>query len=352
MNDIEWKSFILTDIFDIASTNSGIDKNKIKNGSIEGKNPYITRTDKNNGIDEFIVEQDYKLNNGNVITIGLDTQTVFYQPHAFYTGQNVQILSNDHLNKYNGLYLVNLLKIVLEKFNWGGNGATLTRLKNSRILIPINDEGLPNYNYMESITKKTITAKIEKYEKYIAHRKSQLNYKQIETLANKEWGEFYIKDLFNVLSGKRLTKDNMIEGKIPFIGATSFNNGITNYVSNKNESLDCNVLGVNYNGSVVENFYHPYPCIFSDDVKRFHLKEYEDNKHVLLFFKSIILQQKVKYMYGYKFNSKRMNEQVILVPINELNKPDYEYMEQYMINTEINKLNAYEKYINNMKSIT
>ena len=167
MDNIEWKSFVLTDVFDITSTNSGIDKNKIKEINIEGKNPYITRTDKNNGIDGFIIEQDYELNNGNVITIGLDTQTVFYQPHSFYTGQNIQILSNAQLNKYNALFLVNLLKIVLKKFNWGGNGATLTRLKNSRILLPINDEGLPNYEYMEKYMKLKENELIQRYSKYI-----------------------------------------------------------------------------------------------------------------------------------------------------------------------------------------
>ena len=44
-------------------------------------------------------------------------------------------------------------------------------------------------------------------------------------------------------------------------------------VSNTNNSLDRNVLGVNYNGSVVENFYHPYEAIFSDDVKRIHWQD-------------------------------------------------------------------------------
>lgn len=149
MCKIRWKTFILSEIFDITSTNSGIDKNKLKNKCVDGNIPYVTRTDKNNGIDMFITEQDYELNEGNVITIGLDTQTVFYQPHSFYTGQNIQILTNEHLNKYNGLFLVNLLKIVLEKFNWGGNGATLSRLKNSRILIPITNDDKPNYEYME-----------------------------------------------------------------------------------------------------------------------------------------------------------------------------------------------------------
>lgn len=40
----------------------------------------------------FVTEQPlhYKVDEGNVITIGLDTQTVFYQPASFYTGQNIQ----------------------------------------------------------------------------------------------------------------------------------------------------------------------------------------------------------------------------------------------------------------------
>ena len=97
-DDVKWDSFILSDVFEITSTRSGIDKNKIKNIELQGNNPYITRTDRNNGFDLFITEQDYELNEGNVITIGLDTQTVFYQPHSFYTGQNIQILNNEHLN--------------------------------------------------------------------------------------------------------------------------------------------------------------------------------------------------------------------------------------------------------------
>lgn len=82
-------------------------------------------------------------------------------------------------------------------------------------------------------------------------------------------------DICNINSGVRLTKANMNEGKKLFIGATDSNNAITNFISNSNKSLDENVLGVNYNGSIVENFYYPYECIFSDDVKRISFKDDE-----------------------------------------------------------------------------
>lgn len=121
----------------------------------------------------------------------------------------------------------------------------------------------------------------------------------------------------------------MDSGDIPFIGATDSNNGITGWIATPNVSFDKNVLGVNYNGSVVENFYHGYGCVFSDDVKRLHLKHYADNKFVLLFFKAVILQQKTKYTYGYKFNGQRMMRQKILLPVDVQGNPDYTYMEQY-----------------------
>ena len=124
----------------------------------------------------------------------------------------------------------------------------------------------------------------------------------MKTLDQCNWKEFRLEDIFTIDPGVRLTTANMTMGKRPFIGATDSNNGITAFVDNTNKSLDSNVLGVNYNGSVVENFYHPYEAIFSDDVKRLHLKEVENNKYICLFIKQSLLKQKAKYQYGYKFN--------------------------------------------------
>ena len=121
----------------------------------------------------------------------------------------------------------------------------------------------------------------------------------------------------------------MRPGNKPFIGATDSNNGVTAFTSSTNASEDSNVLGVNYNGSVVENFFHPYTCLFSDDVKRFRTKQVAGNKYIYLFLKTVILQQKSKYAYGYKFNEERMQKQIILLPTTDDGKPDYNYMEQY-----------------------
>ncbi len=172
-----------------------------------------------------------------------------------------------------------------------------------------------------------------------------VEYNELKKLSECEWRQFYIGNIFDIFSGKRLESHNMENGITPFIGAVDSGNGITNYISNVNESLDKNVLGVNYDGSIAEAFYHQYYCLFSDSVKRFHLKYHPDNKYVLLFMKTIILQQKPKYNYGYKFNGTRMKRQIIMLPITNTGEPDYEYMEQYMKNLMIKKYQSYLDYI-------
>ena len=101
-----------------------------------------------------------------------------------------------------------------------------------------------------------------------------------------------------------------------------------------------------YNGSVVETFYHPYECIFSDDVKRLHLKDSVKVSHyIMLFLKTMIVQQKIKFAYGYKFNEKRMQMQKIVLPINLNGQPNWDYMETYMLNLEQKQILEYLKHI-------
>lgn len=350
LEDREWKEFFIggeDGVFDITSSSSGIDKNKLLLSEIEMNIPYITRTDESNGINLFIPEiqnNKYDLDNGKVITIGLDTQTVFYQPHRFYTGQNIQIVKHQSLNRYTAEFLIPLIKVQMQKFNWGGNGATLGRLFKTKLMLPMDNQKNIDWYFMEQYSKSVFENKEKKYKDYITKVLSKLDYKEIEPPEDKEWKEFVIESILLVKPGKRLTKADMMIGKKPFIGSTDANNGITAFVSNTNVSEDSNILGINYNGSVGECFYHPYKAIFTDDVKRLSLKERVGNKYIYLFLKNSILKQKSKYQYSYKFNEKRLKRQKILLPINDENAPDYEYMEQYIKNLKYKKIKQYLKY--------
>ena len=348
LSNLTWKEFVFGEEFSITATGSGIDKNKLITG--EGDTPYITRTDCLNGIDGFIPEQasKYRMDEGNVITIGLDTQTVFYQPKAFYTGQNIQIIRHPQLDKYNAMFIIVAIQKLVERFSWGSYGATLTRLRKSRIYLPANKDGQPDFAFMSSFMQQVEQDILGTTLRYFAD-KQQIPPPHANHLIN--WQVFLIRDILTISAGKRLTKADMQIGNRPFIGATDnyINNGITEWVNNTNESIDQNLLGVNYNGSVGEVFYHPYECIFSDDVKRLHLKTQLDSKYLLLFIKTAIVQQKIKYAYGYKFNEQRMLKQPIMLPCTPEGTPDWQYMENYMRHIELQQivkyLQHYTKYI-------
>lgn len=332
----EWKGFVINEIFDVDKGVYLHSKNILK-----GNNPYITAKSNNNGITSFI--GNTTLFKGNSITIEKVKLSAFYQPSDFYCSHDVTVITNKFLNQHNAKFICNAINRNGVKYNYGRQ-AQMNVVKREKIYLPTNHQGEPDYEFMEAFIKQKEKEKLKIYKDYQKKRIKEIkNFKNVKSITEKEFSEFEIEKIFNLNSGKRLTKADMIKGDKPFIGATDSNNGITEFVSNTNSSEDSNVLGVNYNGSVVENFYHPYTAIFSDDVKRLSFKEIQGNKHLFLFVKTQILKQKVKYQYGYKFNGSRMRKQKIMLPINSEKEPDYEYMENYMKKLEYIKLTEYLK---------
>jgi hypothetical protein len=338
-NDITWSQFQLIEVFEISATKSSIDRNKL-NG-LSGRIPYITRTDNDNGIDDFIDGQPlFKTDEGNVITIGLDTQTVFYQPALFYTGQNIQVLRNPHLNKYVALYIIPLIKKQMAKFNWGGNGATLGRLKKLSLYLPCIDSVTPDYQYMEDFMKSVELKLLRRYKNYISFRIGECikNYKTNNTQCT-HWGDFPISDLGKVCSGKDIYEKERRIGRVPYVTSTASQNGIGYFVENNNETLTENCLSVNRNGSVGYAFFHPYKALFGNDTRR--LIPYYSNRYSSFYLACAITRQKEKYGYGLKLGTDRLKKQHVVLPIEDNNQPDYVYMSQYMKGLEYKLLTQY-----------
>ena len=346
LDKVEWKEFSIESLFNI-KIGKNVDGNKVDREN--GKTAYITRKENTNGLDGFIDEDSSFLNtNYPVITIGNETAEPFVQEFPFFTGTKVNILTpkfdidvpvlkyiatslRQHKNKYSYSFTINS-----------------TRLKKQNILLPTDESGNPNWKYMSDFVKKMELDKVNEVLEYIyIYIYIKLTTMLDEKVCEISWRDFWLEDVIEIKSGVRLTKGNQEEGARPFIGASDSNNGVTAFVSNTNKSLDKNVLGVNYNGSVVENFYHPYESIFSDDVKRLKWKdEMYGNKYTYLFLKQMILSQKIKYAYGYKFNGERMKRQKIMLPVTETGLPDYDYMTSYMQKQELEQIFKILNYLN------
>lgn len=344
--DVEWKTFNVSDIFHIINSKPYHTKNL--NFSKENGIPYITRSAANNGVYGWVkFEKNLQLNPANVISFGAETAQFFYQPKSYITGNKMYYLKCDALNENNALFIIQSLKKSIQESGFSyGKGLTGTRISRRKIQLPVDSQtGNPDWNIMDNYIKEKKKYIISKVINYYSKFNTSNKVSHVP-VKNKKYKAFFMSDILDIKSGVRLTKAAQVAGKIPFIGASDKNNGITNFVRNTNKSLDKNVLGVNYNGSVVENFYHPYEAIFSDDVKRVQFKNrHFRNKYCYLFLKQMILLQKDKYRYGYKFNGERMKRQKILLPVDENNNVDYIYMENCIKVKEEKIVNNIIKYL-------
>ena len=324
LEEVEWKEFKFTDIF----TKIQRGKRLTKGNQVEGDAPYISSTATNNGVDNFISNEDKVRKFDNCLTLANSGSvgSCFYQQYEFVASDHVTALQNKDFSKGVYLFLSSVIKRLEEKYSFNRE-INDVRISRETVILPVDTTGSPNWQYMEDYVKRLELEQLENVLEYIYIYRTISFHRDFQKSRSVEWKEFWLEDVCDIQSGVRLTQSDMTEGDRPFIGATEFNNGITAFVSNTNKSIDSNVLGVNYNGSVVKNFYHEYECVFSDDVKRLKLKDNAyQNKYVYLFLKQVILQQERKYAYGYKFNASRMKRQKIMLPVGQTGEPNYSYM--------------------------
>lgn len=141
-----WKKFRVGDLFECETTSAVLSDNMI-----EGNIPYITRSGENNGNSGTLGNLD-KVVHGNCITIGAEGAIAFYQPDDFIPGVKVYTIRHPNLNRRNAMFIVGILNTEYYKYSYG-RARILDKLKNENIMLPIQANGTPDWNYMEGYIK-------------------------------------------------------------------------------------------------------------------------------------------------------------------------------------------------------
>ena len=143
------KEIRLGDLF-VISNSKGVNANQVKFG---GSYPYVTRTEKDNGIAGYIYADNLdKINPANTISFGQDTWTLFYQSEPYFTGNRVKILKlkdeNFKLTEEVALYLITAMKKVLVGLTWG-TSKNEVNFENRTICLPVTSSGEIDWQYMQ-----------------------------------------------------------------------------------------------------------------------------------------------------------------------------------------------------------
>nr|WP_156009309.1 restriction endonuclease subunit S [Treponema phagedenis] len=141
----------LGNIFNIESPKKKFNANSIK---FDGEYPYVARGETNNGIKGYITEEIDYLNNGNTISFGQDTATMFYQKTPYFTGDKIKILSPKihSLDSDIALYYITATKKTLSTFSWGSTSYNVNNLENIIIELPIEDNKI-DITFMKKFIK-------------------------------------------------------------------------------------------------------------------------------------------------------------------------------------------------------
>ena len=147
---IEFKKFKIGELFDINTSEKRFDANKVVISEM-GK-PYVVRTSINNGIRGYINEDEQFLNEGNTISFGQDTATMFYQEKPYFTGDKIKIVKSKDgkLNKLNALFFISIMTKSFSSFSWGGTSFNVKIIEKQLMNLPTQKEQ-PDYSIMETL---------------------------------------------------------------------------------------------------------------------------------------------------------------------------------------------------------
>lgn len=334
IKDLNLKQFILSEVFEIKSLKH-IDKNKLKNG--DGNIPYVSQSKLNNGILKFVCDHGLeKLNSGNCISVGMNTQVVRYQERDFYSTTNLVCVCNDHLNKYVACFICSILESILQqKFNYSYM-ALARRISKLKIPLPATPDGNPDWDMMETYIKDQMI-RIKQQEKEELKKKiEELEVRILPkpniprpTIEGKATADFHLGQIFtNIIRGNAIPKRIRKSGTLPYISASLLNHGEADFVSVDEKYIYKDCLTVPFIGGENCTFYHDGEFVPSSDVAVLQNENFD--KHIYVFLIGILNVIMQKYSFGYKASLERLQKQTIPLPITSDGKPDWEFMSDYI----------------------
>ncbi|EJG1187883.1 restriction endonuclease subunit S [Vibrio parahaemolyticus] len=142
----KWEYFTLGELFDVRKG-----KRLTKANMLAGNTPFIGAIDSNNGVSTYIGQEP--IFDGNTITVNYDGNGVaeaYYQPVPYWALDSVNVLyPNFNLTPNIAIFLVTIIRKEKFRFNYGRKWH-MQRMKESKIKLPVDKSGNPDWEYMET----------------------------------------------------------------------------------------------------------------------------------------------------------------------------------------------------------
>lgn len=169
-HSVRWKAFYLISdkMFYIDSGKTFSNTSNINNNGIYD---VVGATSKNNGNVGFLSDQykDLVCSPNCICLIKTGQGSVgeaVYKNNAFIPSNNVCVIRSSWLNKYNALFVVSQINKQADRYSYGYIRNS-KRIAREKLMLPMDDNGNPDYDFMERYAKQIMLQKYQQYFNYI-----------------------------------------------------------------------------------------------------------------------------------------------------------------------------------------
>ena len=309
-------------MFEVESYTKRFDANKVTIKE-KGKYPYIVRTSSNNGQKGFIDEDESFLNDGNTISFGQDTATMFYQEKPYFTGDKIKILKSKltRFNKSNAQFFLVSMRRAFSSFSWGSSSYSVNVIKDQKIKLPTLN-GEIDFDFMERFVAELEAQHVAELDAYLTatglkdYELTDAEQKALDDFEKQRisWKAVTYQSAFDhIKQGRRLKKEDQLPGPTPFVMAGTTNTGVVNYISNPVASFPKNSITIDIFGNA---FYRSYAFGAGDDTGVYWNTQVDYTSKQMLFFTSSMEKSIVgKFSYGKKLRSSQSLDIKMYVPV-------------------------------------
>lgn len=172
----------------------------------------------------------------------------------------------------------------------------------------------------------------------------------IKDNAGIHWNKFKLVDVFDVYNTKSILKEQIIpdSGSVPYVTAGESNNAVMTYINCPNEWIDkggCVLIG---GKTMVVTYQKDDFCSNDSHNLALYLKDKTVvlNEEIFLFLVTVIKKALgKKYVWGDSISRKKIQKDVILLPVDSTGKIAWEYMKEYTANLEQERIAELEEYL-------
>lgn len=340
---IKFKEYKINELFDPSNGNFDIQQCHINN-----KGYFVVSSGLQNCGIIGKTDVNARIFDKNTITIDM-FGNVFFRDFEYKMVTHARVFSIKYKYKKlkcrEGMYLATVLKYIKKLFSYD-KMATWEKVKNLKILIPINKDNNIDYDYMEERIRELEEERIRELTAYLTvsgYKDCKLTSQEEKTINdlnnNKiEFKEFNItgkNGIFDVKNTHSILQEWIVpnSGNVPYVTAGVGNNSITTYITPNNQEWVEKGHSIMIGGKTLVITYQEQDYVSNDS---HNLALYLKNdkicsENVYLFLVAALYKSlKPKYEWGDSISKTKIQKDIIKLPINDKNEIDFDFMETYI----------------------